>query len=160
MSVTGPPNSAAAARGFTLLEVVVVVALIGILLVVVSVRAPDRAAQALSFEAERFAAEMNACRDRAVLSGLPHGVRVEAHGYGSVRFERAWRARDDGAHELPDPIEFVVWPGDAERPAVICLPSGETEIGRLTLAHRGRDGAYEFVADLDGAYAPRFAAAP
>jgi prepilin-type N-terminal cleavage/methylation domain-containing protein len=160
MSVTGPPNSPGAARGFTLLEVVVVVALIGILVVMVSVRAPDRAAQVLGFEAERFATEMNACRERAMLSGLPHGVRVGVHSYDSVRFERAWHARDNNAHELPDPIEFVLWPGDADRPVLICLPSGETETARFALAHRGRDGAYEFVADLDGTFTPQFAGAP
>ena len=154
-SLTGASNKLAAAHagGFTLLEILVVVAVIGIVLVLVRLQAPDRARQQLALEAQRFEQTMQDCRDLAVISAAPAGVMVEGSSYQLVRYRGAWEGQDE-AREVP--VEMVFEQASAtrederERPVVLCLPSGEAELSALTLMHRGMPGHYTFAPDIDG----------
>ena len=55
---------------------------------------------------------------------------------------------------LPADVVLDAWPRQPGavlgRPAVVCLPSGETRLPFLTLARRGTPGRYAFGEDLDG----------
>ena len=160
-SETGRPSKLVArAAGFTLLEVMVVVAIIGVMLVVVRISLPDRAADALKIEAQRFVQTLNDCRDTAVLSGSPTAIRIDVGSYGLQRYHHGWQALPargaDAPRSLPDEVELSVPPVRGAKvesgPAVVCLPSGETRLAAITLTHRRERGYYRFHDNADGEF--------
>ena len=77
-------------NGFTLIELMIVLAIMGLVATGVIVAMPDPRGR-LSHEAERFAARTVAARDLAILQGLPVAVRVTAQGYAfDQRKAGAW----------------------------------------------------------------------
>ena len=161
ISVIGRLNKPVArATGFTLLEVMVVVAIIGVMLVVVRISLPDRAADALKIEAQRFVQTLNDCRDNAVLSGSPTGIRIGVGRYGLERYHRGWQALPavgaNAPRALPGEVELMVPPVRGAKvdtgPAVVCLPSGETRLSNIVLSHRRERGHYRFLDNVDGEF--------
>jgi general secretion pathway protein H len=71
-------------RGFTLIELMVVLLIIGLTAGAVLLSIPDPRGR-LSDEAERFAARTVAARDLAIIEGRPVAVRVTARGYAFDR---------------------------------------------------------------------------
>lgn len=158
-SATGPRNSAdrRAPRGFTLLEVMVVVAIIGVLLVVVRLALPDRRGEALATEAREFVLALEECRDSAVLSGAPVGIRLRGEAYGFEHYRGRWQPRltprgELDLHRLPTGLEIALARAGGTRPAVVCLPDGETRIGAVMLGARGQREHYRFRDDQDGVF--------
>jgi len=81
-------------RGFTLVELMIVVFIIGLVAGVVVLSLPGDGA-ALSEDADRFAARVAAARDQAVIGAAPVAVWVAPSGYGfEVRRDRAWQPLD------------------------------------------------------------------
>ena len=167
ISATGRRNRCACLTGgFTLLEVMVVVAIVGIILLVVHPRAPDRAAAALKLEADRLLGILNDCHETAVLSGRPAGVRVAAHGYALERYRRGWEqvaaATDTAGSSLPEEIDLVATARASanEQPAVVCLPSGETIAAPLELHHRAARGHFRVRDDSDRGFVAEWIAPP
>lgn len=84
------------ARGFTLLEVLVVLVLIGVLLTfaAASLRGPDPADQ-LREEVRRLQALMQLATDEAVIQTRTYGVRLSPSGYAFVAYgEQGWQILD------------------------------------------------------------------
>lgn len=169
ISGTGPSSSATSrAAGFTLLEVMVVIAIIGVMLVVVRISLPDRAADALKLESQRFVQTLNDCRDTAVLSGSPTGIRIASRRYDLARYHRGWQALaangSSSVRVLPDDIELsvpVVRGARVEQgPAVVCLPSGETRVSKLLLRHQREQGYYRFFDNADGEFVALWVSPP
>nr|WP_295371298.1 GspH/FimT family pseudopilin [uncultured Sphingosinicella sp.] len=78
-------------RGFTLVELLVVLAIIGMMSAVVMLAIPDPRGS-LTQEAERFAARAKAAQERAIMDARATSVRVTNVGYGFDRREReGWR---------------------------------------------------------------------
>lgn len=82
-------------RGFTLVELLIVLTIIGLMSAAVVIAMPDPRGSLMS-EAERFAARAKAVQDRAVIGARPMAVRVTSAGYGfDRRAGGEWEALND-----------------------------------------------------------------
>ena len=129
----------APARGFTLLEIMVVLVLIGIItgFALLSVGGGPR--ERLAEEAQRLAALVQLHQQEAILSGEPRGIQFARTGYAILRQDEkgAWQppiAADTLIqHRLPDEIALGLWvegrpaalKNVGNRPQVLLLASGE-----------------------------------
>ena len=71
--------------GFTLVELMVVIAIIGVAAGAVLLSMPDPR-PTLAVEAERFAARLTLAREEAVMTNRPVALRADAAGYGFESF--------------------------------------------------------------------------
>lgn len=93
----------AADQGFTLVELMIVITIIGLASAAVALSLPDPRGR-LAEEAERFAARTRVARDAAIINARPTSVWVTAGGYGfEVRRAGAWSASADG------PLQVAQW---------------------------------------------------
>lgn len=136
--------------GFTLIELMVVVTIIGLASAVVVLALPDPRGR-LSDEAARFAARASAARDLAVVGAKPISVWVSEGGYGfDERRDGDWVAMAEkplrvtqwgrGTHAVPtsgsrDRVLFNSV-GSTDRPLDLTL---ERDAQRLVV-HIGNDG--------------------
>ncbi|MEQ8661109.1 MAG: type II secretion system protein [Gammaproteobacteria bacterium] len=138
------------AAGFTLLELVVVIAIIGVLVSFAMLAVPDRSRDQLDRAAARLADGVAECGRGAVLSAVPQGIVTSAHAWTSVAWRGDWHATARAA-VLGEALtlEADAALGDAD-PTVVCLPTGEIHLAALRLRLRGTPGYYEFVLNEDG----------
>lgn len=88
MRTSIPANSDPRQSGFTLLELMVVLTIIGFISAAVIVAIPDPRGRVVE-DADRFAARVAAARDEAVVTARPMGLWVSASGYGFQRRDGA-----------------------------------------------------------------------
>ena len=82
-----------AAAGFTLIELMVVLVIIGVLAAMVRINVGDNNARQARQEAAVLIQMMNALREKAVLEGQEYGLRFEPQAYQLMRFEAdQWQA--------------------------------------------------------------------
>ncbi len=155
-SATGHSTNRRAAAGFTLLELVVVLAIVGVLVTVAGIAVPDRARSRLEHAASRLAATLEDCRRGAVLSGAPGGVRLSRDGYELLTYRGEWLASSAAHARRRLAPELVIVDAEAgraqdeDRPGVVCLPSGETHHPDIRIAFRERAGYVELSSDENG----------
>jgi len=78
-------------RGFTLLELMVVLVLVGVLLGMVSLASGGSPARQVRQEAEAMVQVIHQLRERAVFEGQEYGLRLSADGYRVMRLGvRGW----------------------------------------------------------------------
>ena len=75
-------------QGFTLVELMVVIAIIGVAAGAVMLSMPDPR-PTLAVEAERFAARLTLAREEAMMTNRPVALRADAAGYGFESFDGA-----------------------------------------------------------------------
>jgi general secretion pathway protein H len=159
MSSTEPVR-AAAARGFTLVEILVVVVIIALLVSVVAVRLAPDARQNLRAEAARLAALLAHAHDEAIATGMPLAWQGADSGYRFVRRapDRTWQplARDAAfrTRELAPGVSVTAIEtaarADGPAPAIVLAPTGVNEPFRITLAL----GPHRVRVSSDGVNAP------
>lgn len=130
------------ARGFTLLELLVAVAIAGLAATAVLLSLPDDDAT-LHRQADGFAQRLGHARDEAILGGRTVQVQVDAAGYRFARHDfGAWvpledgpfaaRAWQDGVRVLlparQDRLGFRFDPTGAAEPQAVALALGQARV--------------------------------
>lgn len=129
----------ASARGFTLLEIMVVLVLIGIITSFALLSVGGGPRERLAEEARRLAALVELHQQEAILSGEPRGIQFTRTGYAVLRQDEkgAWQppaaAETLIQHRLPDEIVLGLWvegrpaalKNAGKLPQVLLLASGE-----------------------------------
>lgn len=149
-------------RGFTLLELMIVIVLIGVLAGMVSFATGMNPAQQARREADALAGMIRQLREKAVIDGQEYGVRLSADGYRAMRLDvRGWEAVTT-VYRWPDHLRLrlkqdgysVSLGTDEGPPQLLMLSSDETSTFTLTFEARDRiwsrlssDGIGEVVID-------------
>jgi len=181
-SVTGTSSSprrgrAAASRvsGFTLLEILVVVVIIGIIttMAVVSTRVLGGDHE-MDQETKRFVAVLSQAREDAMLEGRDVGLRVDARGYDFLRYDSRrdqWQLETEDAmlraRSLPEGLEAGLWlesrpvklvarVAPTERtppqPQVVLMASGDVVPFELRLERAGTSELRAVVGSTEGKF--------
>lgn len=133
-------------RGFTLLELMIVIVLIGVLVGMVSFAAGINPARQARQEAHDLGAIIRQLRERAVIEGQEYGVRLSIGGYRAMRLDaRGWEPLT-AFYRWPDNLRLrlqhdgysVSLGADEGPPQLLMLSSDETSTFMLTFEIRGR----------------------
>ncbi len=151
--------------GFTLIEILVVLAIVGVLVLAVSIGVATAGGERqLAREAERLQALVSHACTRAELGGREIGVRVDAEGYafmmlgldgwmadereGELR-PRRW-IRGLRVEMLRDGRPLRTAGSGEQGPQIVCFSSGELSPFELTLALGEGDAKYALRGRIDG----------
>ena len=152
------------ARGFTLVEVLVVVVIIGVLAGAVGLSGAARGdGHVLREEAERFAAVLRLLADEAVQDNREYGVHISTQGYEVHAYDARdgrWRAQLDWSpRQLPQgmqltlsvegaPVALANAGADATTPQIMLSSSAQTTPFIATMTATDKHGlAYRISAD-------------
>lgn len=122
-------------RGFTLLEILLVLVLLGVITGMVTLMLVDNPGRQLQGEQERLAAVLRAAADEALLQGVDLGVVLDREGYTFVAADPdsdAWQPLSQR------PLQAHVWPPGLVvelrvEGELLSLPPGGRERSRPTL---------------------------
>jgi len=134
-------------RGFTLIEVLVVVMIIVVIVGLVGVRLMRGPADIVREESERLALVLSAAREEAILQGRVFAFGAGRESYRFLRLERNGRLKITGDDELLRPTRLphgitiealqIEGAGEAALDGLVFLPSGELPAFRVVLASAG-----------------------
>ena len=139
-----PVNTLRLNRGFTLIEIMVVLLVIGIVLALVSVNLePDRDS-IVRDEANRLALLLQTAQQESILQGKILAVVIEREGYSFLALNDKGEFKplpqDDVLHPRPLPQDIVISSvdidgvSDAEKPRLVLLPTGELPVFTVTVS--------------------------
>ena len=150
-------------RGFTLLEILVVVLIIGVVLTIATLAVRDNPGQRLETEGQRFAALTRLAAQEAVLQSREVAIVFERRGYHFLFLEDGeWVESEDNvfrARALPDGMEIdLLIEGErlefgSERrqdPRIFLLSGGEMTPFELAIRFDDRSAAYRIRGDIGG----------
>ena len=130
--------------GFTLIEVLVVIAIIALVAALVTVKISPDARQSLREEGLRLAALLAHARDEAIVSGAPLAWQRTDEGYRFMQRapDRTWQPVDRDAslraRSLPVGVSLAAVetsaPPTGAYPVIVLSPTGLNEPFRITLA--------------------------
>jgi general secretion pathway protein H len=138
------------ARGFTLMELLVVVLIIGIIVALAGVQLIRSPGEAVRDESERLALLLQAAREEAIMQGRVFAFGAGRESYRFLRLERDGKLKITKDDEILRPRQLApgvsieslqiegAAAGDAAQPqGVVLLPSGELPAFRIVLAGGG-----------------------
>ncbi len=150
-------------RGFTLLEILVVVLIISIVAGLATLAIRENPERRLETEVQRIAALLRLASQEAVLQSRETAIEFESNGYRFLVLENGeWLQADDNVFRprtLPDDMEFeIVIEGErldfgAQRrrdPRVYLLSGGEMTPFELDLRFEDRSAVYRMRGDIGG----------
>jgi general secretion pathway protein H len=156
--LAAPPGS-----GFTLLEILVVVLIIGVILTFATLAVRDNPEQRLQTEGQRFAALLRLAAQEAVLQSREIAIVFERNGYHFLVLENGeWTQHDDDVFRprtLPGDMEFnLVIEGEQlefgsqrrQDPRIYLLSGGEMTPFELDLRYHDRSAVYRIRGDIGG----------
>lgn len=134
-------------RGFTLIEMLVVVAIIVVIVGLVGVQLMRGPADIVREESEHLALLLSAAREEAILQGRVFAFGAERESYRFLRLEKNGRLKVTGADELLRPTRLpqgiiiealkIEGAGEAALDGLVLLPSGELPAFRVVLQGAG-----------------------
>jgi len=134
-------------RGFTLIEVLVVVMIIVVIVGLVGVRLMRGPADIVREESERLALLLSAAREEAILQGRVFAFGAGRESYHFLRLEPDGRLKITSDDELLRPARLppgiiievlqIEGVGEAVLDGLVLLPSGELPAFRVVLAGAG-----------------------
>ena len=131
-------------RGFTLLELMIVIVVIGVLLCMVSLVGGPNPVRQARHEAHGMAGLIQQLRERAVLDGEEYGLRISDSGYRAMRLDaRGWEPVA-AFYKWPDTLRLhleqdghsLMLGADEGLPQLLMLSSDETSAFTQTFATR------------------------
>ncbi|AUM67895.1 type II secretion system minor pseudopilin GspH [Pseudomonas fluorescens] len=133
-------------RGFTLLELMVVIVLIGVVMGMVSLALGPSPAREARQQAQDFIRVIQQLRERAVLDGLEYGVRIQPRGYQALRLESLGWTAVSALQRMPEGLTLgleqdghVLTLDDAQGPPqLLMLSSDEISPFRLLIKVAGQ----------------------
>ncbi len=129
----GAKARAASRAGFTLVELLMVVAIIGLAAGAVVLSVPDPR-PSVAEDAERFAARLSRAREEAILSNRPVAVDVTAAGYDFMVFDgSAWSALGEGPFGPETWTAGTVAEPSAAPVRIVFDPTGVADPAAMTL---------------------------
>lgn len=156
-------------RGFTLIEVLIVLVIIGVIVGLAALAFRDNRADELAREAQRLRAVLALASEEAIVKSRELGLRFDADGY---RFfvlddEQVWQPiehdREFAAHELSKSLELTVLvdaralrtdqgeKSGKDEPQVYFFETGELYPAfELSLGHQDLETLYRIDANIDG----------
>ncbi len=132
-------------RGFTLLELLIVLVIIGVVLSLVSVRLEPSASQKLEQEGQRLALLLESARDESVARSETLAWSHDRNGYRFWRHDGQWHSLDDieqlRPRRLPDELQVAEVTVNLQRQdengKLLFQPSGVNELFRIVLTGAG-----------------------
>jgi type II secretion system protein H len=134
-------------RGFTLIEVLVVVAIIVVMVGLAGAQLMRGPADVVREESERLALLLRAAREEAILQGRVFAFGAGRESYRFLRLERNGRLKIASGDELFRPQRLppgvviealrIEGAGDAAQDGVVLLPSGELPAFHIVLKSGG-----------------------
>jgi len=130
-------------RGFTLLELMIVIVLIGVLLGMVSFATGSNPARQARQEAHGIVGVIQQMRERAVLDGQEFGLRLSVEGYRVMRLDvQGWEPMA-AFYRWPENVRLrleqdghpVTLGGDDGPPQVLMFSNDETSVFTLTFGN-------------------------
>ncbi len=145
MATHGQARARRRSRGFTLIEILVVLALLAVILAIVGLNLTPDAGRSVRDEATRLALLLQTAREEAILQGGVIAVTLERDGYEfhglNEKGELQAIEQDDTlrARRLPPGVEMtrreVEGLPENKTSVLILYPSGELTAFHVTLAH-------------------------
>jgi general secretion pathway protein H len=159
--VTRPHSASGCSRGFTLLELLVVVLIIGIIVALAGVQLMRSPGEAVRDDSQQLALLLQAAREEAIMQGRVFAFGVGRDSYRFLRLERDGKLKITKDDEILRPrqlshgvaieslqIEGVVPQDDTQPKGLVLLPSGDLPAFRIFLA--GGGARWSVVGNPDG----------
>lgn len=126
-------DSAPEKHGFTLVELLMTMAILGLAATAVVIAAPDPR-PSLGEEADRFAARLIKAREESLLTNRPVAMEATAEGYGVSRFEgQDWVPLSEGPFQPGVWDEATLIDTSDEGVRIVFDPTGVAEPATVTL---------------------------